>query len=94
MSKRILLITGGTGGHVIPAVNFANYLLEKKIDCKIILDKRGKEYVNNFSGKIYTINSSNFNGNLLLKLKGAINFLIGFLLQQFSFLFRLHHQLL
>ena len=26
MSKNILIITGGTGGHVIPAVNFFNYL--------------------------------------------------------------------
>ena len=25
----IILVTGGTGGHVIPAVNFGNYLIKK-----------------------------------------------------------------
>ena len=52
MTKNFLLITGGTGGHVIPAQNFANYLRNKNIDCKIIIDKRGKKYINDFNGKI------------------------------------------
>ena len=39
--KNFLLITGGTGGHVIPAKNFANYLSIKNINCTIITDKRG-----------------------------------------------------
>ena len=30
MNKNFLLITGGTGGHVIPAQNLGNYLLKKK----------------------------------------------------------------
>ena len=78
MNKKILLITGGTGGHIIPAINFGNFLLEKNLDCKIVLDKRGQKYINNYNGKIYIINSSNFNGNFLLKIKGIINFSIGF----------------
>ena len=40
MKKNFLLITGGTGGHVIPAKNFANYLSFKDINCTIITDKR------------------------------------------------------
>ena len=41
MKENFLLITGGTGGHVIPAKNFANYLSNKNINCTIITDKRG-----------------------------------------------------
>ena len=39
MKKNFLLITGGTGGHVIPAKNFANFLNSNKINCTIITDK-------------------------------------------------------
>ena len=79
MKKKYLLITGGTGGHVIPAQNLANYLNNKKIDCTIIVDKRGYKYINNFKGKIHIINSSNFNGNFILKIIGAFNFFLGFI---------------
>ena len=68
MKKNFLLITGGTGGHVIPAKNFANYLSIKNINCTIITDKRGYKYFDNYSGKIYVISSSNLNGNIILKL--------------------------
>ena len=47
MKKNFLLITGGTGGHVIPAKNFANYLSNKNINCTIITDKRGYKYFDN-----------------------------------------------
>ena len=70
MKKNFLLITGGTGGHVIPAKNFANYLSIKKINCTIITDKRGYKYFDNYSGKIYVISSSNLNGNIILKIYG------------------------
>ena len=79
MKENCLLITGGTGGHVIPAQNLANYLNNKKLNCKIIVDKRGYKYINNYKGKIHIINSSNFNGNFIFKI-------IGF----FSFFFRLY----
>ena len=50
MKKNILLITGGTGGHVIPAKNFANYLKNKKINCTLVTDKRGMIYLKEFKG--------------------------------------------
>ena len=53
MKENFLLITGGTGGHVIPAKNFANYLSNKNINCTIITDKRGYKYFDNYNGKIY-----------------------------------------
>ena len=70
MNKNFLLITGGTGGHVIPAQNLANFLFNKNENCRIIIDKRGFKYINNFKGKVHVINSSNLNGNFISKIYG------------------------
>jgi len=88
MKKNFLLITGGTGGHVIPAKNFANYLSIKNINCTIITDKRGYKYFDNYSGKIYVISSSNLNGNIILKIYGIFQILLG-LIQSFIIIFLL-----
>ena len=79
MTKKILLITGGTGGHVIPAQNLANFLINKKINCSLMIDKRGSKYINSFKGKINIVNSSNLNGNLLNKILGTIHLFLGFI---------------
>ena len=55
MRNNILLITGGTAGHVIPSENLGNFLLSKNRNCVIISDKRGYNYINNFNGKLYLI---------------------------------------
>ncbi len=88
MKKNFLLITGGTGGHVIPAKNFANYLSIKNINCTIITDKRGYKYFDNYCGKIYVISSSNLNGNIILKIFGIFQILLG-LIQSFIIIFLL-----
>ncbi len=88
MKKNFLLITGGTGGHVIPAKNFANYLSNKNINCTIITDKRGYKYFDNYNGKIYIISSSNLNGNIIFKIFGIFQILLG-LIQSFTIIFLL-----
>ena len=62
MNKKILICTGGTGGHVIPAINLGNYFIKKGYKCKVILDQRGKKYSDNFKGQIKdgTLKSKNF----------------------------------
>ncbi len=77
MKKNFLIITGGTGGHVIPAKNFANYLSNININCTIITDKRGYKYFDNYNGKINVISSSNLNGNILFKIFGIFQILLG-----------------
>ena len=47
MSDNILIITGGTGGHVLPAVNFLKYLKKKNKKVYILSDYRGSNYINN-----------------------------------------------
>ncbi len=88
MKKKFLLITGGTGGHVIPTKNFANYLSIKNINCTIITDKRGYKYFDNYNGKIYIISSSNLNGNIIFKIFGIFQILLG-LIQSFIIIFLL-----
>ena len=56
--KKIIIATGGTGGHIFPAVSLANHFLEQKINVEIVSDRRGLRYLENFRGlKITEINS-------------------------------------
>ena len=41
--KKILIATGGTGGHIFPAYSLANYLIDKNYSVKLSTDKRGFE---------------------------------------------------
>ena len=34
--KKIIIATGGTGGHIFPAVSLANHFLEQKINVEIV----------------------------------------------------------
>ena len=77
-NKTVLICTGGTGGHVIPAINFANFLIEQGYECSLILDKRGNKYVTKFKGKISIITSSHLSGSTFFKIKSLINLIIGF----------------
>ena len=45
MKKRILISTGGSGGHVIPALAFYDHLKEN-FEVFLILDKRGSKFIN------------------------------------------------
>ena len=77
--KQIVLITGGTGGHVIPAVNFGNYLIDQGYICHLLIDGRGYKYVNNFNGKVIKILSTHFGYNIIKNIKFFILMPIGFL---------------
>ena len=41
--NKIIIATGGTGGHVFPAVSLCEYL-KKNFEIKIFSDKRGLKY--------------------------------------------------
>ena len=87
MKKNVLIITGGTGGHVIPAINLANFFSNKNINCRVLVDKRGYKYINNFNGKIHIINSSNLSGNFIFKILGLFSLSYGFIQSLFITLF-------
>lgn len=47
-NNKILIATGGTGGHVFPAYSLANYLRKNNYKVKITIDKRGFKYLKNY----------------------------------------------
>ncbi len=66
--KKIIIATGGTGGHVIPAYNLAkHFIYENKFKVEIILDKRGLKYLKSSNKiKVTKIASATiFNKNIL-----------------------------
>ena len=67
-NKNVVLFSGGTGGHVIPSVNFGNYLIDCGYNCTLFLDNRGLQYANKYKGKIVNISSDHFSGYILFKL--------------------------
>ena len=79
MIKTIVVLSGGTGGHVLPSVYFANYLIENGYNCILVTDKRGSQYTDQFVGKIKIISASHLTGNLFFKIQGIIKLFIGFI---------------
>ncbi len=46
--KRIIIATGGTGGHVFPAYSLALHIKQRKFDVEIVSDKRGMKYLQKY----------------------------------------------
>jgi UDP-N-acetylglucosamine--N-acetylmuramyl-(pentapeptide) pyrophosphoryl-undecaprenol N-acetylglucosamine transferase len=46
MSKKIIITTGGTGGHFFPATTTAEILLDRGYEVHLIIDARCKKYIN------------------------------------------------
>ena len=42
--KNILIVTGGSGGHVIPSISFFEHL-KNKYSIKIVTDLRGSKFI-------------------------------------------------
>ena len=58
-NKRIIIATGGTGGHVFPAYSLAKHFLADKVNVELISDKRGMKYLKNYQDlKITQITST------------------------------------
>ena len=58
MGKKIIFTAGGTGGHILPAINAMKHFFEKEYDVLLVTDERGKSFFNNYSKfKSYVISS-------------------------------------
>jgi len=58
MGKKILFTTGGTGGHVLPAVDMMKHFSELGYGVVLVTDKKGKNFLNDSSRfKTYIINA-------------------------------------
>ena len=47
--KKILIATGGTGGHIFPALSLAKNLIKKNYDIILTTDKRGLKYISDIN---------------------------------------------
>ena len=72
MKKNILITTGGSGGHVIPAMILCDHL-SKDSNVTISTDKRGLRYLdkNNYAIVRYETNDDLWTEQLLLEIKDA-----------------------
>ena len=82
MKKKILISTGGSGGHVIPATIFYDHL-SKEYEVIVCTDKRGYKFLNMNDYDLEIINTPKLNNFFLL----PINLFIIFYLTIKSYLF-------
>lgn len=72
-AKNILITTGGTGGHIFPAIVLGNYLHEKKYNVLIVGDERSENQISKIS-----INNRIIKSNYkLLSIKSLKDILFG-----------------
>jgi len=68
MSKKIIFSTGGTGGHIFPALNLMNHFSEKGHEVLIVTDKKGKAFIKDSSEfKSYILNTETFTNTSIVK---------------------------
>ena len=79
--RKIIIATGGTGGHIFPAYSLAKNFIKNKYSVEIITDKRGLKYLNKHKEiKLISINSAT-----IFK-KNIINLFISIFIIFFSYI--------
>ena len=59
MNKKIIFTTGGTGGHILPAINLMKHFSEKGFEVIIVTDERGKNFIKEYKEfKSYILKAS------------------------------------
>jgi UDP-N-acetylglucosamine--N-acetylmuramyl-(pentapeptide) pyrophosphoryl-undecaprenol N-acetylglucosamine transferase len=76
--KKILIVTGGSGGHVIPSLSIYD-ILKENFEVQIATDLRGSKYINNNDYNFSLIDVPNLFSNLLLLPYNLIKFFISIL---------------
>jgi UDP-N-acetylglucosamine--N-acetylmuramyl-(pentapeptide) pyrophosphoryl-undecaprenol N-acetylglucosamine transferase len=57
-NNKILIATGGTGGHVFPACSLARNLIKNNYEVEIVTDQRGFKFLENYKDLKFIINNS------------------------------------
>ena len=84
---RIIIATGGTGGHIFPAYSLAKHFIDKKVKVNLITDKRGMKYLKNYYDlNITQIISSTISKKNILNLLYSIFVIFYSVIRSFIFL--------
>ncbi len=88
-TKKIVIATGGTGGHIFPAFSLAKHFIENKFDVEIISDKRGLKYLKSNHGlKVTQIETSTIFKKNVFNLFFSVLVVLYSVLRSFIFLLR------
>lgn len=75
--KNIVIATGGTGGHIYPALAFAKCFAKEHKDVKIIFigskDRMEAKLIPSYGYEYYGLDMSGMNGGLVAKMKSAVS---------------------
>ncbi len=94
MNRHILLVAGGSGGHIFPAIALHFELRKRGWKTSFITDSRGFSFVKNTKDlAIFQIKSASPSGKLSQKLKGLLSLSVG-LIQAIALLRRLKPSLI
>jgi len=78
MSKKIFIVSGGTGGHIIPALCLVNLLHQQNHQILFFGDEKIHNYIkNDHTFKTFIINSSQFKKSFFSLIKGSIKISFG-----------------
>ena len=78
--NKVIVATGGTGGHVFPAYSLAKNLLDKDYKVEVITDNRGFKFLERYKNLKLIINNST-----TIFSKNKINIFFSFFFFLFSF---------
>lgn len=68
MSKKIIFSTGGTGGHILPAISIMKHFSEIGYEVVLVTDSRGENFLNNsFRFKSYVIKADTLTNKSIFK---------------------------
>ena len=85
---KIVIATGGTGGHVFPAYSLARHFTDKKIDVEITSDKRGLKYLQEYHDiKLTELPSSTIIKKNIIQFLFSITIIFYSILRSIIFLF-------
>ena len=68
MNKKIIFSGGGTGGHVLPAINLMKHYFDKNYEVLLVTDRRGNKFIKNiYEYKSYILNTGTITNQNILK---------------------------
>ena len=87
-STKILIATGGTGGHIFPSLSLARFL-SSKYNLQIVSDRRGHKFLpENINTKVKIIDSGTiFKKNILLAILGILKIISALIISIYYLIF-------